>query len=52
MVRIIGGCQRFMSFIGNITAAQTAKVLGKYNERVAFRIPFLILYFVLYFMLY
>ena len=34
MVRIIGGCQRFMSFIGNITAAQTAKAIGKYNQSV------------------
>ncbi len=28
------GCQKFMSFIGNIAAAQSAKAIGKYNESV------------------
>ena len=28
----ITGWQKFMSFIGNIATAQTAKALGKYNE--------------------
>ena len=30
------GWQKFMSFIGNIAAAQTAKTIGKYNERLAY----------------
>ena len=34
MDRIIGECQKFMSFIGNVVAAQTAKVIGKYNQSV------------------
>ena len=33
---IIIGWQKFMSFIGNIAAAQTAKTIGKYNERLAY----------------
>ena len=28
------GWQRYMSFIGNIAAAQSAKALGKYNQQV------------------
>ena len=28
------GWQKFMSFIGNIAAAQSAKALGKYNQDV------------------
>jgi len=28
------GWQKFMSFIGNIAAAQSAKALGKYNQQV------------------
>ena len=31
------GWQKFMSFIGNIAAAQTAKTIGKYNESVAYQ---------------
>ena len=34
MDRIIGEWQKFMSFIGNIVAAQTAKVIGRYNQSV------------------
>ena len=30
------GWQKFMSFIGNIAAAQTAKTIGKYNEQLAY----------------
>ena len=30
------GWQKFMSFIGNIAAAQSAKAIGKYNERMAY----------------
>ena len=30
------GWQKFMSFIGNIAAAQTAKQIGKYNESLAY----------------
>ena len=31
------GWQKFMSFIGNIAAAQSAKAIGKYNESVAYQ---------------
>ena len=31
------GWQKFMSFIGNIAAAQSAKAIGKYNERLAYQ---------------
>ena len=34
---IITGWQKFMSFIGNIAAAQTAKTIGKYNEQLAYQ---------------
>ena len=30
----ITGWQKFMSFIGNIAAAQSAKAIGKYNENL------------------
>ena len=30
------GWQKFMSFIGNIAAAQTAKTIGRYNEKLAY----------------
>ncbi len=32
------GWQKFMSFIGNIAAAQTAKTIGRYNERLAYEL--------------
>ena len=32
----ITGWQKFMSFIGNIAAAQTAKTIGRYNEKLAY----------------
>ena len=31
------GWQKFMSFIGNIAAAQSAKAIGKYNEGLAYQ---------------
>ena len=31
------GWQKFMSALGNIAAAQTAKRIGKYNESVAYQ---------------
>ena len=31
------GWQKFMSFIGNIAAAQSAKAMGKYNESLAYQ---------------
>ena len=31
------GWQKFMSFIGNIAAAQSAKAIGKYNESLAYQ---------------
>jgi hypothetical protein len=34
---IITGWQKFMSALGNIAAAQTAKTIGKYNEAVAYQ---------------
>ena len=33
----ITGWQKFMSFIGNIAAAQSAKAIGKYNESLAYQ---------------
>ena len=34
MDRIIGEWQKFMSFIGNLVAAKSAQVIGKYNQSV------------------
>ena len=31
------GWQKFMSFVGNIAAARSAKAIGKYNESVAYQ---------------